>query len=198
MKAWRALGPGAGIVVEDDARHIREMPDVWPPTPCLLGGVLRTQGIWKDENVEYFSSGKFMKVLHALQPGVVRIPGKWTMSVAYYLPPGFAENLLAQVTQASSFSCVDVWLNGFIKHAMYPNVFFDATAPSQCRSPFDNLSADLYMNRKGRALAKRFGATIEIGMPAEDYTAALSLAIGNIQAPNTSAGMTAGAVEEVD
>jgi hypothetical protein len=168
-EAWRAMGAGAGIVAEDDARQIRELPAVWPLVPCLLGGALRTKGAWSRERQEYYEAGTCVRELSSLRCGVFQVPGKWTMSVAYYLPAGFAAVLLKSSESARSLCCVDVWLNEHIRHGWFPNPFCDALFRSQCMSPSKDLAADLFMNRQGRKSALSMGARIEVGMAPSDF-----------------------------
>lgn len=127
----------------------------------LLGGCFRAFGGWSpSDNIE--QNGVLLDVLaslvsgcnpmpqraraevhHGQSPGGGQAPAaqddsnqvvKWTMCVAYFIPPGFARVLCDAVakTRKRSLTSPDIWLSPFVRYCWWPNPFGDGGAPSQC------------------------------------------------------------------
>ena len=91
LAVWRGVGDRPCIVVESDARLIRPVPSILSSDqvgcPLLLGGAMRTAGAWSKEQQEHYESGAYLKAYDQMECNTwFGLPGKWTMSVAYYLP----------------------------------------------------------------------------------------------------------------
>ena len=112
-----------------------------------------------------------MSDLAGLDYGWFPIVGRWTNSLAYYLPAGFTRRLCDAVSAASSLGPVDVFLNDHIKHGNFPNSFIDAHSPSQCGTQVKQIRGDLYVSLHGRQVAARSNIIIEIGMDPDVFRA---------------------------
>jgi hypothetical protein len=128
---------------------------------------------------EFYASGEFLRVLGSLEPRIFEIDRKWNMSVAYYLPRGCASMLVVEAQKIDCLSCVDIWLNTFIRRGFFPNVLIDGHGVSQCESQPSDLAADLYMNKQGKSMAQKFGANVAIGMSAPEFAIELRNALVN-------------------
>ena len=165
------------IVLEDDAKLIRAVPNIDFPDDAitLLGGVLRTPGLWDREASEFVKPGAIGNVLASLRPGVNEMPHlltttgstivvkatKFTMCVAYYLPRRVAGLLLEDaLSNRRRLTSPDIWMTPFVKYLLWPNAFGDQGALSQCGSPADDGSADLYASRRFQNAIRASGCAL--------------------------------------
>ena len=187
LAAWRQAGSQSIVVLESDAGLLR--PDILESFlktrctfPVWLGGVLRTPGTWDKEKTEWVTELQVERKLCSYKEGVNQIEGhKFTNSVAYYLPSGYAKRLVEEVENRCPLKTVDVWLTSHIRHLLWPNPIVTKPGQTQCGSPLADSEADLYMSRSMRSHIPglEIGASIEefkqlLPTPSDKDTVALS------------------------
>ena len=152
-KAWQGLGEDAGIIVESDALQVAEIPSSLPLDGItLLGGVIRGPQVTKEDDF----APKLLEILESFDRGVNAIDYSrfsWTMSIAYYLPPTLARQLVSMVDEALlPPRAVDRWLNrsGLTKYLYFPEVFHDMPNTSLIGSPKGDQHSRLYVCTKFR------------------------------------------------
>lgn len=209
MGAWAAhysvweliydKGNNGGVVAEDDARLARDLPDVRDlprNSITILGGTLRTDGTFDDEEKEYVKTGAFLRKLAGFRMGVNPLgTHKLTMALAYYIPPGMASTLIANsnITPREHKSgdkkgkiikdlkVIDVWLStvsGLVETFWFPNCFIDQEdSKTQCGFPVNHMKADFYMCNFMRKAAIEMGVKIpDRGASVQELVKALQLA----------------------
>jgi hypothetical protein len=158
------LGDQGAVVLEDDACLCREDNinyEILPKSALtMLGGTLRTTGTWDKEKQQWLEGGQFLKRLGTMRLGVNELgDNKFTMAIAYYVPPGYAQRLVDQA-KATLIRPIDAWLqtNGMIGYIFWPNIYMDEpTSKSQCGTKKDQLMSDLYANNLMRKHAEQLG-----------------------------------------
>jgi hypothetical protein len=164
LNVWKEvakLPEGQGVVVlEDDAYQLRPIPGMptmnrthdQSPGIVLLGGALRYGGIWEEETKSWVKNNAWQETFAALKEGYNPMTNlntkKWTMCISYFLDAGTASMLVKEVAKGGRLRAVDVWLNGYTRGLIFPNVFMDhPDSVSQCNSKKSHLGANFYMPR---------------------------------------------------
>ena len=113
FKLWQQLGDRHAVVVESDAVRHWDMIDAltWCSTDSitLLGGAIRAPRITKEEGFEE----ECAEIVAGLDYGPNPIDYErfsWTMTLAYYIPAGFARKLV-ELAESAPWRAVDRWLN---------------------------------------------------------------------------------------
>ena len=164
LQAWRtvaSMGSPAMIILEDDAKFVRPIPEEFPEgTITLLGGVFRGYGKWCEKTVDQraYSTRDFIAHRDSFSYGVNELPTqegsrmRWVMAVAYHLPVGMAAKLVDIVdrTTKKTLRTPDIWLNDYATHFVWPPPFVDQDSTSQCMTPHSCHGSDFYCD--GRML----------------------------------------------
>jgi hypothetical protein len=178
-----------GLVLEDDCvqhRGYPRAPESYPTDGItLLGGCFKGWGNWGVGYSSFLASLAFLLVLSSQSVGIHPLPQRgdchggasssqqaskqraardrqemrWSMCVAYFVPPGMASRLCNHVQQAKgkSLRSPDIWLAPYTKYFLWPPAFGDQGGESQCQTHCGELGTDLYCNSEMRAAAERIG-----------------------------------------
>ena len=196
--AWMqiaAAGDKGALVLEDDCVQYRAYPqlDKYPHDGItILGGCFKGFSSWGGQRT-YVSNLQFLKTIASLQPGLqplpheeVDNPGKkrtgganrqaskqsavmrWSMCVAYVVPPGFAKQLCDSVSGCNGrlLKSPDIWLAPYTKYFLWPPAFGDQGGDSQCFTEIRELGTDLYCSEEMRRIAKKSKRALpQLGAP---------------------------------
>jgi hypothetical protein len=161
--------------LEDDCIFYRPHPHRPEEHPTnaitLLGGCFRGFGAWGLCETSYISGGKFVDTIAHLTTGVHELPVqtfktrkssrmRWAMSVAYYVPPGMAAQLIGVVSKPERrnvFKSPDTFLEPFTKYFLWPPAFGDQGQQSLCFSHKQDSGTDLYCSAGMREVAATMG-----------------------------------------
>ena len=139
----------------------------------------------------YLSNLQFLKIIASLQPGLQPLPheegdkpGKkrkggsnqqavmrWSMCVAYVVPPGFAKQLCDDVCGCKGhlLKSPDIWLARYTKYFLWPPAFGDQGDDSQCFTEIRELGTDLYCSNEMRRIAEKCERVLpQLGAPEAD------------------------------
>ena len=191
-----AAGDKGALVLEDDCVQYRAYPqlDKYPHDGItILGGCFKGFSSWARQRA-YVSNLQFLKTIASLQPGLQPlphneeedIPGKkrtgganqqaskqsavmrWSMCVAYVVPPGFAKQLCDSVSGCKGrlLKSPDIWLAPYTKYFLWPPAFGDQGGDSQCFTEIRELGTDLYCSEEMRRIAKKSKRALpQLGAP---------------------------------
>ena len=195
--AWMqiaAAGDKGALVLEDDCVQYRAYPqlDKYPHDGItILGGCFKGFSSWARQRA-YVTNLQFLKTIASLQPGLQPlphnedIPGKkrtgganqqaskqsavmrWSMCVAYVVPPGFAKQLCDSVSGCNGrlLKSPDIWLAPYTKYFLWPPAFGDQGGDSQCFTEIRELGTDLYCSEEMRRIAKKSKRALpQLGAP---------------------------------
>ena len=196
--AWMqiaAAGDKGALVLEDDCVQYRAYPqlDKYPHDGItILGGCFKGFSSWTRQRA-YVTNLQFLKTIASLQPGLqplpheeVDKPGKkrkrggnqqaskqlavmrWSMCVAYVVPPGFAKQLCDDVRGCKGYllKSPDIWLAPYTKYFLWPPAFGDQGGDSQCFTEIRELGTDLYCSEEMRRIAKKSERALpQLGAP---------------------------------
>lgn len=199
-KVWMRIaaeGDKGALVLEDNCVQYRLYPelDKYPKDGItLLGGCFKgynAQGLCERN---YIKTYQFLEVLASLQAGLQPLPQRdhdneliankpankrkqlavirWSMCVAYVVPPGFASRLNEDVKVCSGrvLTSPDIWLGHYTKYFLWPPAFGDQGCESS-RSFTDSheLTTDLYCSSEMRHVAEKAGRPMPaLGAPVVD------------------------------
>lgn len=200
-KVWMGIAAGGdkgALVLEDDCVQYRGYPrlkEYKTDGITLLGGCFKGYSAWGLCERSYMSSLQFLRVLAPLQVGIRPLPQqagegakkrkggngqqasrqvtvmRWSMCVAYVVPPGFAKRLCADVDQCrkKNLKSPDVWLAHYTKYFLWPPAFGDQGLRSQCFTDSCEGGCDLYCSSDMRRVADKAGRALpEVGAPQVD------------------------------
>ena len=194
-----AAGDKGALVLEDDCVQYRAYPqlDKYPHDGItILGGCFKGFSSWGGQRT-YVSNLQFLKTIASLQPGLQPlphneeedIPGKkrtgganqqaskqsavmrWSMCVAYVVPPGFAKQLCDSVSGCNGrlLKSPDIWLAPYTKYFLWPPAFGVQGDGSQCFIEIREFDTDLYCNNEMRRIAEKSERALpQLGAPEAD------------------------------
>ena len=96
---------------------------------------------------------------------------RWSMCVAYVVPPGLAQRLCedVRVCKGRVLKSPDIWLAHYTKYFLWPPAFGDQGCDSQCFTDSRELGTDLYCSSEMRRLAEKAGRALPaLGAPEAD------------------------------
>ena len=194
-----AAGDKGALVLEDDCVQYRAYPQLDKYSHdgiTLLGGCFKgfsSRGICEHT---YMSKLQFLNIIASLQPGLqplpheeVDKPGKkrkrggnqqaskqlavmrWSMCVAYVVPPGFAKQLCDDVRGCKGhlLKSPDIWLAPYTKYFLWPPAFGDQGDGSQCFIEIREFGTDLYCSNEMRRIAEKSERALpQLGAPEAD------------------------------